>query len=115
MKFKVLLACAVLTLIVSACRKKPAAAPVNVEPLPQQPAAKSAAGTPIAGNEAELAFSNATVLTMMLQEFVVKNGRLPAQVQELSTITSFGAMPRPPAGYRFEIDGKKKAVIAVKQ
>ncbi|KAF0180952.1 MAG: hypothetical protein FD161_670 [Limisphaerales bacterium] len=115
MKFKVLLGCVVLALAVSACRRKPAPTPVSVEPLPPQPAAKLADGTPIAGNEAEMALSNASVLTMMLQEFVAKNGRLPNNVQELSAITTFGAVPRPPAGYRFEIDGKKKAVIAVKQ
>jgi len=86
-----------------------------VEPLPPQPVAKSADGTPIVGNEAEMALSNASVLTMMLQEFAAKNGRLPNNVQELSTITTFGAVPRPPAGYRFEIDAKQKAVVAVKQ
>lgn len=115
MKFNVLLACAVLALTMSACRKKSGSAPVSVEPLPPQPVAKSTDGTPIVGNEAEIAYSNASVLTMMLQEFVSKNGRLPTNVQELSAIKSFGAVPRPPAGYRFEIDAKQKAVVAVKQ
>lgn len=114
MKFNVLLVCTVLALTVSACRKKSQSAPA-VESLPQQPVAKTADGTPVAGNEAEMAFSNATVLTMMLQEFIAKNGKLPNDLNELSTIKTFGAVPLPPHGYKFVMDAKKKAVLAVKK
>jgi hypothetical protein len=62
-----------------------------------------------------MAESNATVLTMMLQEYVGKNGRVPNDVSELASIKSFGPVPPAPAGYKFIIDAAKKQVRAVKQ
>lgn len=105
MKFKALVVCAVLALTVSACRKKPAALPVPEVPVTSAPS----------GNEAQVAESNASVMTLMLQEFAAKNGRMPKDVSELSTITSYGAVPKPPAGYKFIIDAAQKQVRAVKQ
>lgn len=105
MKFRVLLACAVVALTVSACRKKPVAVPVPQVPVTSAPS----------GNEAQVADSNASVLTLMLQEFESKNGRMPKDVSELSIITSYGAAPKPPSGYKFIIDSAQKQVRAVKQ
>ena len=51
----------------------------------------------------------------MLQEYVAKNGRVPKDVSELSSITTYGAVPKPPAGYVFTIDPVQKQVRAVKQ
>lgn len=115
MKFKVLLACSVLALVVSACRKKPEAAPAP-PPAPAPAADAAPAGTPAnPGNAAETAFSNATVLTMMLQEFMAVNKRPPTSLKELETIKVFGAVPSPPPGYRFVIDATNKRVVAQKQ
>lgn len=115
MKFKVLLACAVLALVVSACRKKPAA-PLPIPPAPVPAAGAAPEGTPAnPGNAAEMAFSNATVLTMMLQEFVATNKRLPSSVKELEVIKTYGPIPPPPPGYRYAIDAQKKQVVALKQ
>ena len=98
---------------VAACRKKP-------EPVPPPPPAPPAAVTPEAkeaqaASNGAMAFSNASVLTMMLQEFTRKNGRLPNDINELSTITTFGPAPQAPTGYRFVIDAAKKQVVAVAQ
>lgn len=104
MKLTTALLCAVVLTSASACRKKPEVAttapPANAAPT---------------GNEAQMAASNASVLTMMLQEFEGKNGRLPKDVSELSTIKSFGPAPKAPAGFKFEIDPAKKQVVAVKE
>lgn len=115
MKSKVLLGCAVLVLTLAACRRK-AATPPPAPPAPAPAAAAAPAGTPAnPGNAAEVAFSNATVLTMMLQEFVATNKRLPTSVKELETITVFGAVPSAPPGYRFVIDAANKRVVAQKE
>lgn len=117
MKFKVLIACTVLGLAVSvsACRRKPAALPA---PPPATAPAPTAApeGTPAnPGNAAEMAASNAAVLTMMLQEYVAANKRLPTTVKELESIKTYGVVPPPPPGFRYVIDPNRKQVVAVKQ
>jgi hypothetical protein len=115
MKCKVLFVCVALTLGASACRRKSEAPP----PLPAAPApAANAApeGTPAnPGNAAEMAFSNASVLTLMLQEFMAANKRAPSSIKELESIKTYGAVPPPPPGYRYVIDANKKQVTAVKQ
>jgi|APGre2960657505_1045072.scaffolds.fasta_scaffold16944_1 hypothetical protein len=103
MKFNVLLACAVLALTVSACRKKP------VAPAPEPPAPANAA------NALEMAYSNATALTMGLQEFMAKNGRAPSDVNELVTAKLVQKIPPLPLGYKYEIDAKRKQVVVSKQ
>ena len=113
MKLKFILACVAVAVASSACKKK-TPPPVTVETLPPQPVAKTAEGAPVKGNEAEMAFSNAQVLTMMLQEFMAKNARAPRDLTELGTIQSYGRIPPAPAGYRYVIDGQKKQVTAVK-
>lgn len=115
MKFKVLIAGTVLALTVSACRKKPAALP-SAPPAPAPAANAAPEGTPAnPGNAAEMAFSNASVLTLMLQEFMAANQRAPSSIKELESIKTYGAVPPPPAGYRYVIDANKKQVLAVKQ
>lgn len=105
MKCAALFLCLTLVLTSSACRKKPAPVAPVATPAPDV----------VIGNEAQLAASNATVLTMMLQEFVAANGRVPNDVSELATIKTYGPAPKAPAGYKFVIDGKKKQVMAVKE
>ncbi len=104
MKFAALLVCLSLILTASACRKKPAPAPV----------AAPAPGV-VTGNEAQLAASNASVLTLMLQEFVQTNGRMPNDISELAAIKTFGPPPKAPTGYKFVIDAKTKQVVALPQ
>lgn len=62
-----------------------------------------------------MAASNAAVMTMMLQEFVNANGRVPNDLNELATIKTFGPVPKAPVGYKFVIDGKQKQILAVKE
>ena len=62
-----------------------------------------------------MAFSNATILTMMLQEFEAANKRLPTTIKELEAIKTYGPIPPAPPGFRYAIDAKKKQVVAVKQ
>lgn len=106
---------AALTMIPAGCRKQ---APTPLPPpLPPAPALGAAPeGTPAnPGNAAEMAASNAAVLTMMLQEYVAANKRLPTTVKELESIKTYGAVPPPPPGFRYVIDANKKQVTAVKQ
>lgn len=115
MKFKVLLACAALALAVSACRKK-AATPPPAPPAPPPAANAAPEGTPAnPGNASEMALSNASVLTLMLQEFMAVNKRPPTSLKELETIKMFGAVPPAPPGYRYVIDATNKRVTAQKQ
>lgn len=106
---------AAVAVVSAGCRKK------SSTPLPPPPAPAPAPGTAPEGtaanpgNAAEMAYSNATILTMMLQEFVAANKRLPANLKELETIKTFGAVPPPPPGFRFVIDGANKRVVAQKQ
>jgi len=106
---------AVLALIPVGCRKRPATPP----PPPPAPAPapgtapEGTAGNP--GNAAEMAASNAAVLTMMLQEFVAANKRIPTSVKELEAIKTYGPVQPPPPGFRYVIDPNRKQVLAVKQ
>lgn len=98
MKANVLLACVALALTASACRKKPS------EPLPPPAAPTPAPGSAPEGtaanpgNAAEMATSNAAVLTMMLQEFAAANNRIPTNVKELEAIKTYGPVQPPPPG-----------------
>lgn len=114
MKFKALLACAVLALTVSACRKKPGPAPVPPAEAPAETRLKPD-GTPDLGNAPEMAASNASVLTMGLQHFISKHGRIPNSVEELLAAKSIAIIPPPPAGYKYVIDANAKRVVAVRQ
>jgi hypothetical protein len=67
------------------------------------------------GNAAEMAFSSASVLTLMLQEYESANKRLPTSLKELESIKTYGPVPPTPPGFRFVIDPKRKQVVAVKQ
>ncbi|MFM8468446.1 MAG: hypothetical protein ACKODH_00505 [Limisphaerales bacterium] len=96
--------CAALTLTVSACRKKPAAAPAPEPPPPAN-----------AANALEMAMSNATALTMGLQEYMAKNGKPPADLNELVTAKLVQKIPPLPPGYKYEIDAKRKQVTVTKQ
>ncbi len=116
MKFKVLVACVLLAVVVPGCRRKKAEVPVPEPPAPAQITPTSPTGAPVAsGNEAQMAASNATVLTAMMQTFIAQNGRMPNDVSELATVKGYGPVPKAPAGYKFVIDGKQKQVVAVKQ
>lgn len=63
----------------------------------------------------EMAVSNASVLTMMLQEYEAANKRMPATIKDLESIKTYGPVPSPPPGFRYVIDPKRKQVLAVKQ
>lgn len=102
MKYQVLFVCAALTLSVSACRKKQEAPP----PEPAPPAN--------AMNTVEMAMSNAGALTMGLQEYMAKNGKPPADLNELVTAKLVQKIPPIPPGYKYEIDAKRKQVIVTK-
>lgn len=97
----------------AACRKK-SSVPAPVAPPPEAPAPVSEGGAPVAGNAAEMAASNAAVLTMMLQEFMAQQKRVPSTVKELEIIKTYGPLPPPPPGYRYVIDANRKQVLAVK-
>jgi len=106
---------AVLALIPAGCRKK-SAAPPPPPPAPAPAPGTAPEGTAAnPGNAAEMALSNASVLTLMLQEFMAANKRAPSSIKELETIKTYGAVPPPPLGYRYVIDANKKQVTAVKQ
>ena len=115
MKTIEVLLCAALVVTISGCRKNPAAAPEAEAPLSVQAPVKAPDGTVVPGNEAEMAFSNTTVLTMGLQEFMAKNGRAPNDLNELVTAKLVQKIPPLPAGYKYTIDAKRKQVMAVKQ
>jgi len=115
MKFLLPLFLALLTATHTGCRKKPSAPPPPV-PAPAPAPGAAPEGTPTnPGNAAEMAFSNATVLTMMLQEFEAQNKRLPTTIKDLEAIKTYGPIPPAPPGFRYAIDAKKKQVVAVKQ
>lgn len=106
---------AVFTIIPAGCRKK-SSPPLPPPPAPTPAPGTAPEGTPAnPGNAAEMAASNAAVLTMMLQEYVAANKRLPTTVKELESIKTYGAVPPPPPGFRYVIDANKKQVTAVKQ
>lgn len=62
-----------------------------------------------------MAFSNASILTLMLQEYEAANKRMPATIKELETVKTYGPIPPAPPGFRYVIDPKRKQVVAVKQ
>lgn len=114
MKTTAMFLCVLLTATVSGCRKK-TATPETEVPLSVQQPTKAPDGTVNSGNVAEMAFSNTTMLTMGLQEFMAKNGRAPNDLQELVTAKLVQKIPPLPAGYKYSIDAKRKQVLAVKQ
>lgn len=119
MKFNVLVACAVLALTVSACRKKPEpVAPVVTEPPPSSsgvtlPAGPSGTVATVAPGSPE--HGSVVMLTFAAQEFYGKNQRMPNDLQELADAKLIPKVPSAPAGMKFVMDAPKKQVRLVKQ
>lgn len=121
MKFNLLLACTVLALTASACRKQPApavAAPVSTEaPPPTKTVVSAETGAsvqvadPVAGSAAH---ASVEMMTFAVQQFVGMNKRVPTNLQELVSARLISAVPAAPAGMRYEIDAKNKQVRLVK-
>ena len=51
---------------------------------------------------------------MGLQEYMAKNGKPPADLNELVTAKLVQKIPPLPPGYKYEIDAKRKQVIVTK-
>ncbi len=120
MKFKALLACVVLAVAVSACRKRPtpSATPESTEPpplsagvtIPPGPAGTAASVAPGSPEHA-----NVELLTFAVQQFYAANKRMPADLQELAAAKLIPKVPLAPAGMRFLIEPQTKQVRLVKQ
>ena len=120
MKFNVLLACAVLALTVSACRRKPAPTPASelTEPPPPSPGLTipaGPAGTPATAAPGSPEHANLELLTFATQQFHAMNKRMPADLQELAAAKLIPKVPVAPAGMRFLIEPQTKQVRLVKQ
>ena len=116
MKFKVLLACAVMIASLSGCKRKKAEEPLLVQQPP--PPKLPASGTPTTGdtgNDIQMAQSNCAVLTLALQTYMGShNNQVPADVNELVKAQQLRTVPLPPAGWKYSIDAKNRQVVLVK-
>ena len=118
--------------LLAGCTKKPAPvppptpAPEAAAPAPAaeaQPAAAAAETktdpqneTPEpAPNVSPMDHSNAAGLTLMIQEFYDKNGRVPKDLNELVTAKMLLRAPTPPPGTRYVIDPKGRRVVIVRK
>jgi|GEM_PF-1490587 hypothetical protein len=120
-----------LLLAFAACKKQPESppAPLPTAPPPKaavnpQPPPPASTGTvtptmdPSLGVLAEVTpgeMSNASQLTLGLQEFMGEKGRVPKDMKELATFMRFRVEPIPPAGTKFVFDEKNKQVRIVRQ
>lgn len=59
--------------------------------------------------------SQAAYLTLQVQEFAAKNGRVPNDLAELVTAKMLPKVPNPPAGMKYVIDPKNRQVLLVRQ
>jgi hypothetical protein len=102
----------------------PAAAPVSVAP-PDAPApAPPSAETPPAAdagdalaqapNLSPMDYSNASGLTLMVQQYADTHGRVPKDLSELVAAKMLLKVPVPPPGTKYVIDPKRKMVVVVK-
>lgn len=120
MKIKVLVACALLAVAVSACRKKPAPA-FSAEPTEPPPLSKGVsipsgpAGTPASVAPGSPEHANLEMLTFAVQQFYGTNKRMPADLQELAAAKLIPKVPMAPAGMKFLIEPQTKQVRLVKQ
>ena len=119
MKFKFLLACAVLAVTVTACRKKPApTAAESTEPPPPSPGLTipaGPAGTPATAAPGSPEHANLELLTFATQQVYAANKRMPADLQELAAAKLIPKVPVAPVGMRFLIEPQTKQVRLVKQ
>ena len=106
------------TTLLAACQKEtppPAPAPVAPPPAPAavDPGASSVLAPPREPTPMEQ--SQAAYLTLQVQEFAAKNGRVPNDLAELVTAKMLPKIPNPPAGMKYVIDPKNRQVLLVRQ
>jgi len=122
---------ALALLAFAACKKKPAPPPPSLVtarppkpavapavPQPEAAAAQPSGMDPSLGVLAEVTpgeMSNASQLTLGLQEFMGEKGRVPVDMRELSKYMRFRVEPIPPAGTKFVFDEKNRQVRIVRQ
>jgi hypothetical protein len=54
-------------------------------------------------------------MTLMVQEYYDKNGRLPKDLRDLVAAKMLLKEPKAPPGLRYAIDPNKKSVVVVRQ
>lgn len=88
--------------------------PAPTSGIPATAVAEPGAPVP-APNVSPMEFSNATYLTLLVQDFYAKNGRVPKDINELVTAKMIQTPPKPPPGTRYVIDAKNRQVVIVRQ
>lgn len=113
---KTLFGITVLAATLLAGCEKDAPPPPPVAPTPA--ATVPAAGEPTANSLIEapreatpMEQSQAAYLTLQVQEFAAKNGRVPTDLSELVAAKMLPKLPVPPRGFRYEIDPKNRQVL----
>ena len=120
MKFKALVVCTVLTLTLSACRKKSAATATHESTEPPPPSKgltipPGPAGTQATAEPGSPEHANLELLTFGVQQFYAMNKRMPADLQELAAAKLIPKVPLAPAGMKFVIEPQMKQVRLVKR
>ena len=104
--------------ILAGCQKEtPAPAPAPVAPAPAPAAAEPGASAVLAPprEPTPMEQSQASYLTLQVQEFAAKNGRVPNDLAELVTAKMLPKVPNPPAGMKYVIDATNRQVRLVPQ
>jgi hypothetical protein len=92
----------------------------QTEPAPPPPGEATAApaeateGPAQASNLNPMDYSNASGLTLMVQEYYGKHGRVPKDLNELVAAKMLLKVPTPPPGTKYVIDAKRRQVVIVR-
>lgn len=105
--------------LLSGCSKEtPAPAPVTAPP-PKPAAAIDVPAPSVLGSAPReitpMEQSQAAYLTLQLQEYSAKHGKVPTDLGELVAAKMLPKMPVAPQGFRYEIDAKNRQVVLVRQ
>lgn len=104
--------------ILAGCQKEtPPPAPAPVAPAPAPAAAEPGTAAVLAPprEPTPMEVSQASYLTLQVQEFAAKNGRVPNDFAELVTAKMLPKVPIAPAGMRYVIDLTNRQVRVVPQ
>lgn len=114
MKTHFLLPILAATLLIGCEKDAPPPPPVTQTPAATPPPA----GEPTANTLVEaprdptpMEQSQAAYLTLQVQEFAAKNGRVPTDLSELVAAKMLPKIPPAPRGFRYEIDPKNRQVL----
>jgi predicted small lipoprotein YifL len=130
--FKLFAAALITTVSMTGCGKKAEEAPAETKapvapvsvagdapaapPPPTTAEAAPEAGEAMtqASNLSPMDYSNASGLTLMVQEFHGKHGRVPKDLNELVAAKMLLKAPTPPPGTKYVIDPNKKQVLIIR-